>query len=307
MVKLPAGRVALTGLCAAAIIGLAGGCGVRPTAAVGEPVILPPVTPTLSSPAPAPVPSTTEDPPPARTKPAGTQPIDGKKLVAAAQQVEANTTLGAVVFDRVAGTELLSIEADRPFHSASLVKLLIAIDALHQGASAAERQEITRMLSMSDDAIASAMWVDAGGPRLVTRAVRLIGLTGTEPPEVYGRWGETTLTAHDVVLVYQYVMDSLPPEDHVLVVDALAQAAEYAADDFRQYFGIPDGLSAQWAIKQGWGNNDHTMVLHSTGLVGPKWRYVVVLLTEHPLGSGWKTCTRSVTAAAEALNQQLPA
>jgi hypothetical protein len=88
-------------------------------------------------------------------------------------------------------------------------------------------------------------------------------------------------------------------------VDALAKATEYGADDFRQYFGIPDGLSAQWAIKQGWGNNDHTMVLHSTGLVGPKWRYIVVLLTEHPLGSGWKTCARSVTAAAEVLNQQL--
>jgi hypothetical protein len=310
MVKLPAGRVALTGLCVATIIGLAGACGVRPTAAVGEPVIVPPATPTVtvSSSAPVPVPSTTtEDPPPGRTNPAGTQPIDGKKLVAAAQSVEANTTLGAVVFDRVAGTELLSIEADRRFHSASLVKLLIAIDALHRGASAAERREITRMLSMSDDTIASAMWVEAGGPRLVTRSVRLIGLTGTEPPDVYGRWGETTLTAHDMVLVYQYVMDGLPREDHVLVVDALARATEYGADDFRQYFGIPDGLSAQWAIKQGWGNNDHTMVLHSTGLVGPKWRYVVVLLTEHPLGSGWKTCTRSVTAVAEALNQQLPA
>jgi hypothetical protein len=306
MPKLPAGRVALVGVCVATIIGLAGACGVRPTAAVGEPVIVVPATPTVivSSPAPVPAQSTTE-PPPGTTQPAGSQPIDGKQLVAAARDVEANTTLGAVVFDRVAGTELLSVEADRQFHSASLVKLLIAIDALHQGASTAQRKNITRMLSMSDDAIASTMWIDAGGPRLVTRAARLIGLRGTEPPDVYGRWGETTLTAHDMVLVYQYVMNGLPPDDHVLVVDALAKATEYGADDFRQYFGIPDGLSAQWAIKQGWGNNDHTMVLHSTGLVGPKWRYIVVLLTEHPLGSGWKTCARSVTAAAEVLNQQL--
>jgi hypothetical protein len=185
------------------------------------------------------------------------------------------------------------------------VKLLIAIDALHQGASVAERKNIARMLQMSDDAIASTMWVNDGGPRLVARTVQLIGLQGTEPPDVYGKWGETKLTAHDMVRVYQYVMNSLPPDDHALIVSALAQATEYGADDFRQYFGIPDGLTAQWAIKQGWGNNDHTMVLHSTGLVGPKWRYVVVLLTEHPLGSGWKTCADSVTAAAAALNQQL--
>jgi hypothetical protein len=101
-------------------------------------------------------------------------------------------------------------------------------------------------------------------------------------------------------------MDRMPPEDRALVVDALAEAPEYAADDFDQYFGIPDGLDAQWAVKQGWGNNDHAMVLHSTGLVGEGWRYVVVLLTEHPLGSGWRTSADSVTAAASELSGTLP-
>jgi hypothetical protein len=148
--------------------------------------------------------------------------------------------------------------------------------------------------------------VQDGGPALVKRAAALIGLQGTEPPEVSGKWGEVKLTAHDIVRVYQYVMDSLPPADHTLIVDALAQAPEYAADGFRQHFGIPDGLNLQWAIKQGWGNNDSAMVLHSTGLVGAHWRFVVVLLTEHPLGSGWKTSAASVTAAAQALNGQLP-
>ena len=42
------------------------------------------------------------------------------------------------------------------------------------------------------------------------------------------------------------------------------------------------------------------------GLVGPGFRYVVVLLTEHPLGSGWETCSRSVTAAAAAMHGTLP-
>jgi hypothetical protein len=48
------------------------------------------------------------------------------------------------------------------------------------------------------------------------------------------------------------------------------------------------------------------MVLHSTGLVGRDWRYVVVLLTEHPLGSGLRTSANAVTAAAEALRGELP-
>jgi hypothetical protein len=109
-----------------------------------------------------------------------------------------------------------------------------------------------------------------------------------------------------MVRVYQYVMNDMPTEDRELIVDALGRAPQYAADDFDQYFGIPDGLDLQWAIKQGWGNNDHAMVLHSSGLVGAQWRYVVVLLTEHPLGSGWRTSANSVTAAAGALAGKLP-
>ncbi|TDV52217.1 serine hydrolase [Actinophytocola oryzae] len=310
MLNSSARRAALLGASAAVVIGVAaltGACGARPTATIGEPVIVPQATATtsVSVPAPQPKPDPKDAPPVNSPKDSGS-PLDPQNVLAAAVQVEPNTTLGAVVFDTVTNKELLVIEPDRQFRSASLVKLLIAIDALDQGVGSDERKLIWRMLSLSDDAIASQLWVRHGGPELVTRAATLIGLQNTEPPEKYGRWGETKVTAHDMVRVYQYVMTALPPEDHTLIVDALGQAPEHAADDFRQYFGIPDGLNAQWAIKQGWGNNDHSMVLHSTGLVGAKWRYVVVLLTEHPLGSGWRTCSQSVTAAAGALDGQLP-
>lgn len=305
-------RVALTGVALALAVGagvLTGACGVRPTATVGEPVIVPAGTPTASASSTT-APATTSasgaaGTPEPKQPPSG--PIDPNPLLAAAANVEPNTTLGAMVFDRTTSQELLAIEPDRQFRSASLVKLLIAIDMLHQGAGEEVRGKIARMLSLSDDNIASSLWVQDGGPALVTRAASLIGLQATEPPEVSGQWGEVKLTARDMVRVYLYVMNNLPPEDHTLIVDALAQAPEYAADEFRQYFGIPDGLNIQWAIKQGWGNNNKAMVLHSTGLVGAKWRYIVVLLTEHPLGSGWTTSAKSVTAAAAALNGQLPA
>ena len=130
---------------------------------------------------------------------------------------------------------------------------MIAIDALNRGASASERQRLARMLSVSDDDIASSFWVKGGRPDIVTRTVALIGLTGTEPPESPGKWGEVRITAHDMVLVYQYVMNHLPPEDRTLVVDALAQAPQYAADGFDQHFGIPDGLERPVGDQAGLG------------------------------------------------------
>lgn len=282
-------------------LGLAVACGGQPAidlAAAPEPVI--PVA-TTSAP-PTPMPKNPAPKPKPRPVPKG---VSGERLAHAAAGVEPATTLGAVVYDRRTGKTPLSYHADRPFRSASLVKLLIAIDLLEQGSDAGEREQISRMLEMSDDGIASILWVRDGGPRLVTRQAAELGLTGVRPPEVWGRWGEVVVTPRDVVSVYRHVLD-LPPADRSLIVDALALAPEYAADGFDQHFGIPDGLAAQWAVKQGWGSNDTAMVLHSTGLVGPGLRYVVVLLTEHPLGSGWPTCSRAVTAAAAAMHGMLP-
>ncbi len=309
MLNYAARRVALLAVLAATTVVTSSACGARPPASVGEHVILA---------APAPAPSKLPQPPPQTATPSPKSPspspesppprkpvLDAKAMLAAARTVEPNTTLGAVVHDRVTGATVLSVEADRQFRSASLVKLMIAIDVLDRGASESEREQLHRMLSASDDDIASAFWVQSG-PDLIPRVVALVGLRSTEAPELAGKWGEVKVTPNDMLRVYQYVMDRMQPRDRALVVDALAYAPEYAADDFDQYFGIPDGLDAQWAVKQGWGNNDHAMVLHSTGLVGEGWRYVVVLLTEHPLGSGWRTSADSVTAAASELSGTLP-
>jgi hypothetical protein len=311
MLNYAASRVALLAVLAVTTVVTTGACGARPSASVGDPVI-------LAAPAPAPNPkrlpqtspqtsaqaTTTTAPSPTPDK-TGRPVVDPALVEAAARQVEPNTTLGAVILDQVSGATSLSVNANRQFSSASLVKLMIAIDALDRGASETDRERLSRMLSVSDDDLASSFWVE-GGPGIVPRVVALVGLEGTEAPELPGRWGEVKVTPNDMVRVYMYILHRMPDADRSLIVDALAQAPEYAADEFDQYFGIPDGLTAQWAIKQGWGNNDRTMVLHSTGLVGPGWRYVVILLTEHPLGSGWRTSANSVTAAARELEGKLP-
>ena len=98
-------RVALAGTVLGVVLAT-GACGAKPTASVGEPVILavpaPEATPALPptvavtdpSPSPAPEPNA-KGPMPA--------PINPTLVEQAAAGVEPNTTLGAVVFDRVSG------------------------------------------------------------------------------------------------------------------------------------------------------------------------------------------------------------
>jgi hypothetical protein len=268
-----------------------------PSGAVASPTTSAPPQPMPKNPERSEVPQPREAPaPPA---------LEGEQLAEAAGGVEPATTLGAVVYDQQTGTFPLEYNADRPFRSASLVKLLIAIEILENGAGGEDRDRIFRMLAMSDDDLASMLWVREGGSDLVTRTSAELGLTGVRPPEVPGQWGEVVVTPRDVAAIYRYVL-TMQPADRKLIVNALGQAPRHAADGFDQYFGIPDGLDATWAVKQGWGNNSEAMLLHSTGLVGPDFRYVVVLLSEHPLGSGWSTSAQSVTAAAAARHGTLP-
>ncbi|OLR89485.1 hypothetical protein BJP25_05205 [Actinokineospora bangkokensis] len=246
--------------------------------------------PRLAIPAPAAPPAPAPPPRPAAAD-----------VVAAVRGVEGSAEVGVLVVDRQTGDDLLASGADRRFRSASLVKLLIAVDVLAAGADAGLRQRVATMLRLSDDGIASELWVARGGSALVARVAGRVGLTGTRPPARPGQWGDVLITARDVARVYDHVLDELPGADRALVVDALAAAPRRAADGFDQHFGIPDGLAARWAVKQGWSNSATDIVTHSTGLVGEGWRYVVVLLTEHPRPTRWSTACASVTAGARSL------
>jgi hypothetical protein len=267
-----------------------GGCAGRSTPAAPRLTIEP-----APAPAPAPQPRVEET---AKVEPA----FDPATVVAAVRSVEPRAAVGALVVDRTSGAELLAIEPDRQFRSASLVKLLIAIDTLERGADPQTRKQIAIMLERSDDDIASSLWVAGHGPMIVTRTAGRLELSGTRAPRQPGRWGDVLLTAHDVAHIYEYVLTRLPDVDRELIVDALARAPRVAGDGFDQYFGIPDGLGGTWAIKQGWSNSQSNLVIHTSGLYGQGWPYVVVLLTEHPLGVPTRTATRSVTAGAKALS-----
>jgi hypothetical protein len=255
---------------------------------------------------------TTQTPPAASMKvvdkpvPSGGDQVTTAAAVQQAMQaVLPNAQVGFEVFDRQTDTVLASQNAGQQFASMSVVKLLIALDALAKDnweiPDDATQQELHQMLADSDDEIADRLWTADNGPTIVTRMVGLLGLTGTQPADDPGEWGDTKITSQDMVTVYRYITDQLPTPDRDLVLGALAGAPPIAADGFNQYFGIPDGMPhTTWAIKQGWGTSGAQAVMNSTGLVGTDLRYVVVVLASASADS-YSTVPAVLTAGAGVL------
>ncbi|WP_116199526.1 hypothetical protein [Amycolatopsis circi] len=206
--------------------------------------------------------------------------------------------VSVVVYDRAKGTTPISLDAHRHYTSASLVKLMIAFDALDRGTSPATVQE---MLSRSDDETASKLWVEGGATRIVQEAVSEMGLAETTPPDDPGRWGDTEITAADITRVYRYLLDRAPAQQRETILRALRHATENGADGFRQYFGIPDALGhASWAVKQGWSCCNPGRILHTSGLVKND-QYIVTVLTENPRSVGYETAEAQVTEVVKHL------
>lgn len=221
----------------------------------------------------------------------------------AVNQVVPHTDLGFVLYDQETGQTVASVGADEPFYTASLVKLFIALDAVHNGGWRAPaeplRAHIAEMISASHDGIADALWDSGGRSAIVTRMVNLIGLAHTEPPAISDQWEMTSTTANDLVAVYRYLTQQVPAEASSVILDAMATGKNPAADGFPQYFGIPEGLPGEHAIKQGWMKIRRAVVLNTTGLVDS--RYVVVLLTELPLSTSYAQGRAALTAGIAAV------
>ncbi|MBE8517916.1 serine hydrolase [Amycolatopsis sp. H6(2020)] len=283
----------LVGLClgaTGAVVVTAG----HSNAAAPRPIAVTEIAATTSElPTPAPAPKTESSSTPApKTEPK--QP-PAKVDPAALDKIVRDGEVSAVVFDRETGAATVSVHADRGYTSASLVKLLIALSALEQGGPVADVQ---RMLSRSDDDLASRFWSVYGGPAIVTRWATKLGLTGTRPPAEAGRWGDTRITAADVVKIYQYLLN----RKATAILNALRDATERGSDGFRQYFGIPDAAEGQpWMVKQGWSCCRPTRMLHTSGVVGKDNRYIVAVLTEHPSKVDYATGSKRVTEIVSTL------
>ncbi|GAA1825607.1 hypothetical protein GCM10009735_70880 [Actinomadura chokoriensis] len=224
-----------------------------------------------------------------------------------------------VVFDRGAGRVVVEREPRRTFRSASVVKILIALDFMERHrVSAADRALLVPMLRSSDDHAATEFWRRGGQGEIIERMVRRVGLAETAPPpaEKPGFWGYTALSAEDVVKTYRYLLDEAPEAQREFVLEQLRKSTPCGKDGFDQTFGIPRAVKRPWAVKQGWsGFGDVPAepckkggarpaawrpdlglgrpVLHTTGVVGDK---IVVVLTLQPAGSSFRAAAARITA-----------
>ncbi|PRY46631.1 serine hydrolase [Umezawaea tangerina] len=240
-----------------------------------------------------------EDPPPPAVEPPSAvepvPPVEPARSPGGLDELAEGIGLGVVVRDLTTGEDVVSVNPDQEFDSASLVKILIALDAL------ADHREsdptVAHMLATSDDDEASRMWSEGGGPRIVTTWATAIGLVGTRPPEDPDQWGATTVTAADLVRIYRFLLDD--PLGAV-VLKGLHGMTDRGADGFDQVFGVPAVAGDRgWAAKQGWSCCSDHRTTHSTGLVGPDNRYAVVVLTAQPVEVSAARARTRVTQVVE--------
>ncbi|OMQ12108.1 hypothetical protein A7K94_0221665, partial [Modestobacter sp. VKM Ac-2676] len=222
------------------------------------------------------------------------------------------TAIGLAVLDRETGAYADNgPAAHTQVGSASIVKLFIADSMLHRAAlgqlslDRATLDSLGLMLRSSDDPAASRLWSRYGGSWIVTDVAARYGLTETAPPANPRYWGTTRITAHDIARFYTGMLagaGGLPPAARDVIVEHLRSATPRGTDGFYQWFGLRDGLPREpWiGVKQGWMCCfDGVVVRHSTALVGPESRFVVVALAQGPSRAGGQHTEGSLTGAVQ--------
>jgi hypothetical protein len=235
-------------------------------------------------------------------------------------------TAGVAVFDRQAGRFVQQHNAELQFRTASVVKLLIALDFFwdrgpEYDVPDVDRERLEVMLRSSDDDAASYYWDQRGGAALVERMVERLGLTHTAgPPASHpGFWGYVAITAADTVRIYRYLLEEAPQPVREFVMGQLHHATRKGTDGFDQYFGIASVFAPDFSIKQGWSGFDGSSgyrsdqskpdsvvdlvseALHTTGTVGADDRTIVAVYTLHPSGTPYEQAYAAVTQLTAAL------
>ncbi|MBB4684726.1 serine hydrolase family protein [Amycolatopsis jiangsuensis] len=225
-----------------------------------------------------------------------------EKARAALLATGAGPVLGMSVVDLDDCAEVLSWKEHAATPSASVVKLLIALDRLDRSGvpGGAGAEQLERMLAASDDAVASRMWSEGGGPAIVRRQAAALGLADTRPPEDPGQWGDTRISPADVTTVYRYLASELDSDERVFLTEALGGISEHAADGFGQFFGVAAEEVHPLLAKQGWGSSAGRRVLNTTGVVRDGHLFAVALLTTWPKSIGWDDAKAALTQAAKA-------
>lgn len=284
--------------------------------------VLPPLS-TRPGQTPTPTPTATPTPTPSRAtttptapSPAAHSPAAADGTAAAAVQAAvaaapSGVAVGVAALDTADGAVVAGTTGATGFESASVVKLFTVVDLLHRSEtgditlSADDMTAIGRALSLSDDDAMDTLWEEYGGTQTVSDVVSLVGLHDTTPPTDPDEWGETVISARDVLAVYRYAFTSLSAADQQVVRSGLLGAADTGADGFDQAFGLLDPPRPTGAMaKQGW-MSDGDLYLHTTGVPAAGSPWVVAVLTRQPGGDSWDTARAAVDTVSRALTTRL--
>lgn len=223
--------------------------------------------------------------------------------------------VGLAVLDRQTGIYLDNGgNAHTPMGSASVIKAVIAEELLYQRwqgqiqLGTAELDLLETMLKDSNDSAASSLYSEFGGVFLISAALDRHQLRESGPPANPRYWGNTMISAHDVVTFYSDVLSgSIPDSDRDYMFGLLHGMSPVATDGFDQLFGFA-GLAPRpdAAMKQGWMCClDNMFNVHSTAVLGPDHRYVVVIFTQYPSTFDYDFGQTTATEVARLLVEQL--
>ncbi|WP_238428726.1 serine hydrolase [Frankia nepalensis] len=204
--------------------------------------------------------------------------------------------VSVALYDRNTGLTVDVSNSDRKgWETASTVKLDILAALLTQtgegGQLAAAQLRLARpMISVSDNATASALWRQAGGQGGMDGFFRNLGMSSTTAG-MGGKWGLTKTTAFDQLRVLRAVSYPGP----VLSENARATAAGLldtvvSSQRWGLTAGVPDGVAVQ--IKNGWLPYDGGWVINSLAHVhGAGKDYVMAVYTRNSptMGVGIET------------------
>jgi hypothetical protein len=226
-------------------------------------------------------------------------------VVAAGEGAGGSISVAVVGPDGVPIAE--SSGAGSPVYTASLVKLLVVEQLLDAAAEdglpldAADRDDLERAITWSDDQAMNRLWVAYDGARQVRSAVEEFGLRDTAPPAEPGQWGQATTSAADLALFLTALPDHLAGDDLATLTGWMRAASDQGADGFDQVFGLRSpavGAAGPVAVKQGWMCCvDGTRQVHSAGVLPDGT--AVVLLGEFPEAVPWDAARAALDEAAD--------
>jgi hypothetical protein len=279
---------------------------IRVTAPVASSTVAPTTTPVTE----------TTVPPPSQTNGDPLGPGAAKAAVDAVDALAGNgVQLGVAVLDRASGQETDGTEAGTTFPCASVLKLFLITDLLHQqeqGALALSPTDlgyIHSALTISDDHAMDMLWGEHHGAAAIDQLIGIAHLQDSQMTTVAkgGKWGGVLISARDVLAVYQYVLTQLSTTDRDLVISNLNNAAPTGYQGFNQAFGLlnPATRTSTTKAKQGWSAwYGNVLLLHTTGILDGNNQIVVAILSSrHGSGSDaqFESARQNLDSAAGAL------